>query len=100
MAGDTDRRPFKASNSEMGSKPGGTESVPCKQTRTRAGGDNAQLTNKCHIHKERYRKKGQLFNSEMGNYQISNKATHQPRALFLSTYWKTSSNSCMQMSSI
>lgn len=58
MAGDTDRRPFKASNSEMGSKPGGTESVPCKETRT--GGDNAQLTNKCHIYKECYRKKGQL----------------------------------------
>lgn len=32
MAGDTDRRPFRASNSEMGSKPGGTESVPCRET--------------------------------------------------------------------
>lgn len=31
MAGDTDRRPFRASNSEMGSKPGGTESVLCKE---------------------------------------------------------------------
>lgn len=31
MAGDTDRRPFRASNSEMGSKPGGTESVLCEK---------------------------------------------------------------------
>lgn len=32
MAGDTERKPFRASNSEMGSKPGGTESVPCKKS--------------------------------------------------------------------
>lgn len=65
MAGDTDRRPFRASNSEMGSKPGGTESVPCKETLTWSGGDNAQLINKwMHYHKEHYRKKpfGGLFN--------------------------------------
>lgn len=43
MAGDTDRRPFRASNSEMGSKPGGTESVLCKEAQTRTGGDNVQF---------------------------------------------------------
>ena len=31
MAGDTDRRPFRASNSEIGSKPGGTESALCEK---------------------------------------------------------------------
>lgn len=34
MAGDTDRRPFRASSREMGSNPGGTESVLCKETQT------------------------------------------------------------------
>lgn len=35
MAGDTERRPFRASSREMGSNPGGTESVLCKETQTR-----------------------------------------------------------------
>lgn len=31
MGGDTDRRPFRASSREIGSNPGGTESVLCKE---------------------------------------------------------------------
>lgn len=47
MVGETERRPFRASNREMGSKPGGTESVLCRETQIRTGGDNDFYFHSC-----------------------------------------------------